>query len=145
MQLVTFFVGSYQFGLDVLRVQEVLRSQPVTRIPIAHPNIAGLLNLRGQILTALDLRAFFGMGHTDDPSQSMNVIVPHRDAVVSLVADRVGDVLQVDDASVEPLPPNTPARLRPILSGVVPGEGRLLFVLDADRALAVFLDQVEAA
>lgn len=145
MQLVTFTVGPFQFGLDVLCVQEVLRSQPVTRIPVAPGTIAGLLNLRGQILTALDLRAFFGMEPTADPGQSMNVIVPYRDAVVSLVADRVGDVVQVEDGRIEVLPPNTPDVLRPLLSGVVPLEGRLLFILDAALALDSFLDQAEAA
>ena len=145
MQLVTFFVGPYQFGLDVLRVQEVLRSQPVTRVPVARETIAGLLNLRGQILTALDLRAYFHMGQTEDTSHCMNVIVPHQESIVSLVADRVGDVLQVEDAHVEPLPPNTPDVLRPLLCGVTQGEGRLIFILDADKALGRFLEQAEAA
>ncbi len=145
MQLVTFFVGPYQFGIDVLRVQEVLQMQPVTRIPVAPRVVAGLLNLRGQILTALDLRSFFGMDATDDPSQRMNVILPYREDVVSLVADRVGDVVQVDEDTVEGLPPNTPEVMRPLLRGVVPGEGRLLFVLDADHSLDIMLDQVEVA
>lgn len=145
MQLVTFTVGPFQFGLDVLCVQEVLRSQPVTRIPVSPGTIAGLLNLRGQILTALDLRAFFGMGQTEDPSSCMNIIVPYRDAVVSLVADRVGDVVQVEDGKIEVLPPNTPDVLRPLLSGVVPMDGRLLFILDAAQALDVFLEGAEAA
>lgn len=143
MQLVTFFVGPYPFGIDVLRVQEVLQMQPVTRVPAAPRVVAGLLNRRGQILTALDLRAFFGMEATGDPSRRMNVILPYREDVVSLVVDRVGDVVQVDAGTVEGLPPNTPEAMRPLLGGVIPGEGRLLFVLDADRALGVMLDQVE--
>ncbi len=145
MQLVTFFVGPFQFGVNVLRVQEIRRTQPITRVPVAPGVIAGLLNLRGQILTALDLRAFFGLGQADDAGACMNVIMPYRDSVISLVVDRVGDVVIVDDAKVERLPPNTPERLRPLLSGVVPGEGRLLFVLDADKALDKMLKLVEVA
>ncbi len=145
MQCCTFEIGTHHFGLDVLHVQEVLRAQPITPVPLAAPTIAGLLNLRGQIITVLDLRTLFGLEGTTDYDAALNVIMPSAEGTVSLTADAIGDVLHVDEDELEPLPANTPPELRPLLAGVRVHEGTLYLVLDAQKALAHVLEAVTSA
>ncbi len=145
MQCCTFKIGTHHFGLDVLHVQEVLRAQPITPVPLAAATIAGLLNLRGQIITVLDLRTLFGLAGTTDLAAALNVIMPSAEGTVSLTADAIGDVLHVDLDELEPLPGNTPPDLRPLLSGVCVREERLYLVLDAQKALAHILEAVTSA
>jgi purine-binding chemotaxis protein CheW len=145
MQCCTFEIGHHRFGLDVLHVQEVLRSQPITPVPLAHSAVAGLLNLRGQIITVLDLRTLFGLDGQTDFDTSLNVIMPSAEGTVSLTADAIGDVLHLADEQLEPLPANTPDALRPLLSGVHVHSGQLYLVLDAKKALAHVLSAVASA
>jgi purine-binding chemotaxis protein CheW len=141
--LCTFTVGPYWFGVSVDRVQEVVRSQPITRVPLAPPAVRGLINLRGQIVMAIDLRRCLGLSAADggadadaEPPPSMNVILRGPDGPTSLLVDSIDDVREADPALFE-LPPET---LRPptraLIRGVYKFTSRLLIELDADRALA---------
>jgi len=103
-QFSTFFVGDMFFGVDVLNVQEVLRFQPMTPVPQAPKVIEGLINLRGQIVTAIDLRRRLGVADRGPDQRPMNVVVRTDDGAVSLLVDEIGDVLEVDASSYEHAP-----------------------------------------
>jgi purine-binding chemotaxis protein CheW len=132
-QYCTFVVADSLFGIEVLRVQEVIREQPMTRVPLARQEIRGLVNLRGQIVTTLDLRRRFGL--PDRTTPPVNVVVRTPDGMVSLLADDVGDVLDVPDDIFE-LPPETVVgTARDLILGAYKFPGRLMLALDLDRIL----------
>src|SRR6516165_11032150 len=105
-QYCTFYVDGHYFGLDVLRVQEIIRYQEMTRVPLAPPVVRGLINLRGQIVTAIDLRRRLELEARHDDQLPVNVIVRTDDGAVSLLVDKIGDVLDVEESLFEP-PPET--------------------------------------
>src|ERR1700722_6968228 len=96
-QLCTFYVGKGYFGIPVEQVQEVVRPQPITPVPLAPRVVRGLINLRGQILTAIDLRSRLGLGDLSDKSKLMNVVVRTNDSPVSFLVDEIGEVIDVDE------------------------------------------------
>src|SRR6185436_18059451 len=104
VQFSTFFVADLFFGVDVLRVQEVLRFQQMTRVPQAPEVIEGLINLRGQIVTAIDMRRRLQLQPRGGDQTPMNMVVRTEDGAVSLLVDEIGDVVDVDEATYE-LPP----------------------------------------
>ncbi len=134
-QLCTFFVDGRFFGVDVTRVQEVIRHQEMTRVPLAPHAIRGLINLRGQIVTAIDMRARLGRPARTDGELPMNVVVRTNDGAVSLLVDEIGDVVLVDRSAFEALPETLDAASRHLLSGVYKLDGRLLLLLDPQRAV----------
>ena len=137
-QLCTFVVGSVLFGVDVLDVQEVIRHQEMTRVPLAPPEVSGLINLRGQIVTAIDLRRrlrFDDRPVDDDQGPPLNVVVRTGDGAVSLLVDEIGDVLEVAEDAFEDAPPTLAGVARDLVAGVYKLDGRLLLVLDIDRAV----------
>lgn len=138
-QYCTFWVDDLFFGVAVAEVQEVLRRQPMTPVPCAAPAVTGLINLRGQIVTAVDLRVRLGLPPRDPEQLPMNVIVRTRGEVVSLLVDDIGDVIDVNTlgAGAEPVPSNMPIQLQEVISGVRPLAEEILLVLDADRAVDV--------
>lgn len=139
MQFSTFFVKGLFFGVEVLQVQEVLRAQEMTRVPRAPNVIEGLINLRGQIVTAIDMRRRLGVEARESGQTPMNVVVRGEDGPVSLLVDEIGDVLEVTRESYEPPPENTPRALRELLAGVYKLDHRLLLVLDTAKVLNVAL------
>lgn len=134
-QFCTFYLGDLYFGIEVQRVQEVLREQPTTRVPLAHPAISGLINLRGQIVEAIELRSRLGFPARDAGSAPMNVVVRTDDGPVSLLADVIGDVVTVEDSGFEPPPDTLDATARELISGVYKMSERLLLVLDTVKVL----------
>lgn len=136
-QFSTFFVGGMFFGVDVLRVQEVLCFQPMTRVPQAPNVIEGLINLRGQIVTAIDMRRRLGLPARSENDSPMNMVVRTSDGAVSLLVDEIGDVLDVDPATYERPPENLDSASREIVRGVYKMKDRLLLVLDTERAMDV--------
>ena len=105
-QFCTFYVAGHYFGLDVLRVQEIIRWQEITRVPLAPEAVRGLINLRGQIVTALDLRLRLGLGRCPADRRPFNVVVRSDDGAISLLVDEIGDVLELPESSFE-RPPET--------------------------------------
>jgi purine-binding chemotaxis protein CheW len=136
-QLSTFQVGRYLFGVDVSMVQEIVRLQAVTPVPLSSPMIAGLINLRGEVLTAIDLRARLGLPPADGRRDPVNVVVRVDDEPVSLLVDEIGGVHEVSQASFEATPATVDGSVRELLLGCYPLPDRLLLSLNARRVLAV--------
>ncbi len=134
-QLCTFFVGDGYFGIPVQQVQEVVRPQPITPVPLAPKVIRGLINLRGQILTAIDLRYRLGLGEPGDPAKLTNVVVRTDDSPVSFLVDEIGEVVDVDEASFEHPPETLQGDTRELIGGAYKLEGRLLLVLSTERTV----------
>src|SRR5436309_12089744 len=104
LQFCTFYVAGHYFGLDVLRVQEIISFQEMTRVPLASPVVRGLINLRGQIVTALDLRRRLDLPDRPADQLPVNVVVQTDDGAVSLLVDEIGDVLSVPEKEFERTP-----------------------------------------
>lgn len=133
-QYCTFHVAGLYLGVDVLSVQEVLRSTELARVPLAPPTVEGLLNLRGQIVTTINLRRRLSFEPRPDDAESMFMIVRTTDGYVALVVDSVGDVIEVDADTYEPAPETLSPASRSLVTGVHKLAGRLLHLLDANQA-----------
>lgn len=133
--LCTFRLADLHLGVDVTQVQEVIRRQPVTHIPLVSPVLHGLINLRGEIVTAIDLRRRMGIEARTDDGDSMNVIIRTPDGPVSLIVDEIDDVVDADESDFEPPPPTLHGARRHLVTGVFKLERGLLLVLDLDRVL----------
>jgi purine-binding chemotaxis protein CheW len=131
----TFWLDEHLFGVPIGAVQEVLLTQPITPVPLAPAEVPGLLNLRGQIVTVIDLRARLRLPARGTPG--VNVIVGTADGAVSLLADRVGEVTAPDPALFADPPETIDHRVRDLLSAVCTLPEHLLLVLDIDTTTAV--------
>ncbi len=134
-QYATFSVAGHYLGIPVLEVQEVLRGQRLTRVPLAPDVVAGLINLRGQIVPALEMRRLLRMPPRDAESDVFSVVVRTGHGAVSLQVDEISDVLDVGVSSFERPPENVNPHLRALLIGVHKLEDRLLLVLDTQRTV----------
>jgi len=134
-QFSTFVVDQILLGVEVEKVQEVIRYQKMTRVPLARPVVRGLINLRGQIVTAMDMRRRLGLQERAPNDLPMNVVIRHEDGAVSLLVDEIGDVLEVEDDAFE-LPPGTlGGEVRELIRGAYKLKGTLLIALDIERVL----------
>ncbi len=133
----TFQVDRLLFGVDVMQVQEIIRYQELTPVPLSSPIIEGLINLRGQIITAIDLRKRLGLPSLGDEHRPMNVVVHTDNEVVSMLVDQIGDVLEVQASQFERTPESLHPEIKSLVKGVFKLEGRLLLVLDVERALTI--------
>jgi purine-binding chemotaxis protein CheW len=136
-QFATFFIHGFMFGVEVLHVQEVLRYQTMTAVPLAEDVVEGLINLRGQIVMAVDMRRRLELPPREPGRTPMNMIVRSDDGAVSLLVDEIGDVLDVEDALFERPPDNISALTRELTQGVYKLKDRLLIVLDVKKAVAI--------
>ncbi len=136
-EFVTFRVGDQWLGVPVSIVQEVLLAQRLAVVPLSPPEVAGFLNLRGQIVTAVDVRTRLDMDGEPSVGTAMNVVVRHDDELFSLLVDEVGDVLAVEAGSVEPVPATLDACWRSVSSGIIRRERDLVVVLDSGALLRV--------
>lgn len=136
-QFSTFVVDGLLFGVDVTRVQEVIRYQAVTRVPLAPAEVSGLINLRGQIVTAIDLRSRLKLRPRAADRLPMNVVLRSDDGAVALLVDEIGDVVTIDHTKWEPAPSTLTGAVRELIPGAFKLDGRLLLELDADRAITV--------
>jgi purine-binding chemotaxis protein CheW len=134
-QFCTFSVDGLYFGVEVERVQEVLRFQELTRVPLAPAVVSGLINLRGQIVTAVNLRQRLALRERPAGQLPMSVILRSDDGAVSLLVDEIGEVLSVAGEMGEPPPETLRGVGRELCKGVYKLEGRLLLVLDAEKAI----------
>jgi len=139
-QLSTFFLDGLLFGVDVNLVQEVLRYQEMTPVPLAPSTVSGLINLRGQVVTALDLRRQLDLPERAVPALPTNVIIRDGDEVVSFLVDKINDVVDVDEASFEPCPDTLLGVKRDLICGVYKLEDRLLLVLNAKQIMTFTTD-----
>jgi len=134
--MVTFTLDGHLYGVDVEAVQEVLRGQARTRIPLSPVTLAGLINLRGQVLSAIDLRALLELPDRDGDTEPMLVVIRVAGEPVALMVDTIGSVVDVDDDQFEPPPDTLVGVSRDLLLGAYKLEDRLLLALDVDRAVA---------
>ena len=135
IQYSTFYVGDSLFGIDVMQVQEVLRYQHMTKVLLAPPVIRGLINLRGQIVTAVDLRKRMNLPPRKDGALPLNIVVRWDEGVISLLVDQISDVLEVDSSAHEAPPRTLPLEQQQLISGLYKLDGKLLLVLNVERAL----------
>ena len=136
-EYVTAMIGGQLFGLPILNVQDVFRPERLTRVPLAPAEIAGVLNLRGRIVTLIDLRCLLGLGERKKDAEVMAIGVETRGESYGLLIDSVGEVLKLDDAAREAAPINLDPRLARVCAGIHRLDGQLLVILDVDRVLDV--------
>jgi purine-binding chemotaxis protein CheW len=134
-QYCTFYVDGHYFGLDVLHVQEIIRYQEMTRVPLASPVVRGLINLRGQIVTALDLRRRLELNERPADQLPVNVVVHTDDGAVSLLVDEIGDVLEVSEKLFERPPETLKGTARELIQGAYKLKDCLLLILDTERTV----------
>ncbi|TXG82888.1 MAG: chemotaxis protein CheW [Sphingomonadales bacterium] len=135
-EFVTISLCGQLLGIPVLLVQDVLKPQLITRVPLAPNWVAGVLNLRGRIVTAIDLRARLGLPPRGEGERAgMSVVVEYKGEPYSLLIDRVGEVLSLDDALFEKNPVTLDPRWREVSNGIYRLEDQLLVVLDVNRLL----------
>lgn len=134
IQICTFYLDALFLGIDVQEVQEVIRYQEMTPVPLAPPVIAGLINLRGQIVTATDLRLLLGLPGIDlEARQPMNVVIRNEQRTISLLVDEIAEVIEVDPSDFEPPPDTLPPGLSKTALGVYKLPQALLLLLNADE------------
>jgi two-component system chemotaxis sensor kinase CheA len=133
-QFCTFYLDKMLFGVELKGVQEVIRALDMTQVPLAPGEVSGLINLRGQIVTAVDLRRRLELKAAPPGLQSMNVVVRSEDGAVSLLVDEIGDVVEVEETSFEPPPETLRGSVRTMIRGVHKLQDRLMLVLDIEKA-----------
>lgn len=157
-QVCTFFLNDIYFGIPVQHVQEVIRPHALTRVPLAPPDICGLMNLRGQIVTVIDLQRRLDMkpserrkpvstevrvspldrpSEVEDQPTGFNIVVQTDREVVSFLVDNIGDIVDVTEAHFEPPPANLKGKMRQMLSGAYSLQNGFLLILDTEKILAV--------
>ena len=134
-QFVSISIGGQMFGIPVLLVHDVLGPQRITRIPLAPPEIAGSLNLRGRIVTAVHVRRRLALDPLPADQETMSIVVEHHGDLYSLIVDSVGEVLRLDLDNIEPHPPTMPPRIRDISAGIYQLKDTLLVILDVSNLL----------
>jgi purine-binding chemotaxis protein CheW len=134
-QYCTFFVAGHYCGVEVRKVQEIIRYQEMTRVPLAPPVVRGLINLRGQIVTALDMRRRLELPERPDDQLPVNVVVHTDDGAVSLLVDEIGDVETVQEQMFEDPPETLRGTARELIRGAYKLSKRLLLILDTERTV----------
>ncbi|MFT7662154.1 MAG: two-component system chemotaxis sensor kinase CheA [Planctomycetota bacterium] len=139
-QFCTFNLGNHFFGVDVTHVQEALRHQEMTRVPLTPKVVRGVINLRGQTVTALDMRERLGMNSLfeegeipEDEQKSMNLVVRTTEGIVSILVDRIGDVLTVDDKDKANMPETVDGAVRELITNIYKLPNSLLMILDIEK------------
>ncbi|MDH4122341.1 MAG: chemotaxis protein CheW [Deltaproteobacteria bacterium] len=136
LQFATFYLDKELFGINILQVQEILMHQRVTPVPLADAFVLGLISIRGQIVTAVDLRRRIGIATQRAATKAYHIVVKSQDAVASLEVDRIGEVMAISAKDLEP-PPDTLKGIDPrFLEGMYPLKHEILAVLNIDQILA---------
>ena len=143
-EYVTATVGNQLFGLPILRVQDVFAPERITRVPLASQEIAGVLNLRGRIVTLIDLRCRLGLGAREAGAESMAIGIESHGESYGLLIDSVGEVLKLDEAGREANPVNLDAKLAGVSAGIYRLQGQLLVIVDVDRILDIDMRAIAA-
>jgi purine-binding chemotaxis protein CheW len=134
-QLATFRLDGDLYGVEVEHVQEVLRSQNLTRVPLAPPAVAGLINLRGQVVTAIELRERLGRSPRPEGTDAVVIVVRLHGEAVSLLVDSIADVVDVDAKDFEAPPDTLDGQARELIRGAYKLDGALLLALDVQKAV----------
>ncbi len=135
--LTTFRLGGDHFCLDTRWVQEILSRQPITPVPLAPEYVAGLINLRGQIVMAVHLKKLLYLHRDDLPSDSMNIVIRQDEDAISLLVDDVDDVIEASPQAVQPVPETLNNIRKEYVSGVIPLQDKLVLMLDLQKIVMV--------
>ena len=133
-QFSTFYIDDLLYGIDVMKVQEITKALPMTRVPLAPKFIRGLINLRGQISTAIQLSELFGL-QVSIPEDQMNVVCKISDILISFLVDRIGDVMELHSKDFEPTPDTVPENIRKYILGIYKTPNCLISVIDVDSII----------
>jgi purine-binding chemotaxis protein CheW len=136
-EYVTVTIGDHLFGLPISRVQDVFVPERLTRVPLAPPEVAGILNLRGRVVTAIDMRTRLDLGTRPKDQPMMAIGIEYRNESYGLLVDAVGEVMALRDSACEPKPANLDPRLNKVAAGIYRLDGHLMVVLDVDRLLDI--------
>jgi purine-binding chemotaxis protein CheW len=136
LQLVTFSIGEEEFGVDILKVQEIIRTMEITKVPRAPAFVEGVINLRGKVIPIIDLRRRFGLQSRNHDKHTRIIVIEISNMIVGFVVDSVSEVLRIPANTVEPPPPVVAGLESEYISGVGKLEDRLLILLDLDRLLS---------
>jgi purine-binding chemotaxis protein CheW len=134
-EFLTIKIDNQMFGIPILQVQDVLGELKVTRIPLAPPQVSGSLNLRGRIVTAIDVRKCLGLSPLESDDRKMSVVVVHDEELYSLIIDNVGDVLTLSDRDFEKNPATLDLIWKSVSLGVYRLDGQILVILDVPKLL----------
>ena len=134
-QFCTFYLGRELFGIEVLRVQEVMRRQDTTEVPLAPKMVRGLMNLRGSIVSCIDLRLRFGMPPAPPEVEPVNVVTQTPGGLVSFQVDRIGEVVEITDGSFEPPPPTLQGPAKRLIDGIYKLKDALLMIVNIECIL----------
>lgn len=132
----SFWVGDLYFGINVDHVQEIIRKLDVTAVPCSPDSVSGIINLRGDIVTSLDLRRRMGLPGRAEDASPIHIVVMDGDGVASLEVDRVGDVLDIEQGAIEPRPPSLDGVANNLVQTVCKRDGKLVLLLDVEQVLA---------
>ncbi len=135
IQYVTIYISDQLFGLPISRVHDVFVPESVTRVPLSQKEIAGVLNLRGRIVTAIDMRKRLGLNPLETEGSLMAIGIEFKEESYGLIIDSVGEVLDLTETSKEAVPSNLDSRWAEIAAGVHRLENNLMVILDVDRVL----------
>ncbi|OGW20220.1 MAG: chemotaxis protein CheW [Nitrospirae bacterium GWB2_47_37] len=135
LQLVTFTLGSEEYAVDILKVQEINRMKEITRVPNSPAYVEGVINLRGKVIPVVNIRKKFGLPEKATDEQSRIMIIDIQGITMGLVVDSVSEVLRVPSDIVEPAPPMTSTITTEFIRGIAKLEDRLIILLDMDRLL----------
>ena len=136
LQLVTFGIGDEEFGVDILRVQEIIRTMEITKVPRAQDFVEGVINLRGKVIPIIDLRRRFGLPSRKHDKHTRIIVIELYDIIVGFVVDSVSEVLRIPASTVEPPPPVVSGVEAEYIRGVGKLQDRLLILIDLDRLLS---------
>ena len=136
LQLVTFSIGEEEFGVDILKVQEIIRTMEITKVPRAQDFVEGVINLRGKVIPIIDLRRRFGLDSKPHDKDTRIIVIEINNMIVGFVVDSVSEVLRIPAGTVEPPPPVVAGVESEYISGVGKLQDRLLILLDLDKLLS---------
>ena len=136
-EYVTVTIGDHLFGLPIARVQDVFVPDRLTRVPLAPPEVAGILNLRGRVVTAIDMRSRLDLGARPAGAPVMAIGIETKGESYGLLVDAVGEVMALRNNACEPKPANLDPRLSRVAAGIYRLENQLMVVLDVDRVLDI--------
>ena len=136
IQLVTFSIGEEEFGVDILKVQEIIRTMEITKVPRAQVFVEGVINLRGKVIPIIDLRRRFGLSSKEHDKYTRIIVIEISKMIVGFVVDSVSEVLRIPASTVEPTPPVVAGVESEYISGVGKLHDRLLILLDLDKLLS---------
>lgn len=136
LQLVTFSIGEEEFGVNILKVQEINRTMEITKVPRSPAFVEGVINLRGKVIPIIDLRRRFGLMSKPEDKDTRIIVIEINSVIVGFVVDAVSEVLRIPASTVEPPPPVVAGVESDYISGVGQLQDRLLIMLDLDKLLS---------